>query len=91
MVFFISKVGLVDLEINRLTKILFLATLILSVVMLALKVIVCTTLYKLEVFEEYLPRAEYSRDMHRYRLTQNLGTNLTVSAVLVSSMEGPMA
>ncbi len=30
---------------------------------------------KLEIFEEYLPRAEYSRDMHtcRYRLTQKSG------------------
>ncbi|XP_064393299.1 probable phospholipid-transporting ATPase IIA isoform X2 [Halichondria panicea] len=32
-----SKIGLVDLEINRLTKILFLATVVFSVAMLALK------------------------------------------------------
>ncbi len=28
---------------------------------------------KLEVFKEYLPPAEYGRDMHRYRLTQKSG------------------
>ena len=33
----ISQIGLVDLEINRLTKILFLATILLSLVLLALK------------------------------------------------------
>ena len=32
-----TQIGLVDLEINRLTKILFLATILLSVVLLALK------------------------------------------------------
>ena len=31
------QIGLVDLEINRLTKILFLATILLSLVLLALK------------------------------------------------------
>ncbi len=34
----ILQIGLVDLEINRLTKILFLATVVFSVAMLALKV-----------------------------------------------------
>lgn len=34
----LSQVGLVDLEINRLTKILFMATVLLGLVLLALKV-----------------------------------------------------
>ena len=34
---FLPQIGLVDLEINRLTKILFVATILLSLVLLALK------------------------------------------------------
>ena len=34
---FLTQIGLVDLEINRLTKILFVATILLSLVLLALK------------------------------------------------------
>lgn len=37
-VIFCLQIGLVDLEINRLTKILFLATMLLSVLLLAVKV-----------------------------------------------------
>ena len=32
------QIGLVDLEINRLTKLLFLATMLLSLILLSLKV-----------------------------------------------------
>ena len=35
--YLLMQIGLVDLEINRLTKILFLATILLSLVLLALK------------------------------------------------------
>ena len=37
--FSILQISLVDLEINKLTKILFLATVVFSVAMLALKVL----------------------------------------------------
>ncbi len=42
-----------------------------------------SVLGQLEVFEEYLPRAEYSRDM---RLTQKSGDEPNIS-----SMEAPIA